>query len=412
MGFSTIEWTIPLRFIVALALGFLVGLERESAKGERKLVFGGVRTHPIISMFGFGCAWLYSIGASFMLPMGLLAIALLTGINYFAKIRVEQFGSTSEVSALLTFITGALAMLVDIWIAMAMGIVNTILLSEKAKLESTVERLSKVEFLALIKFLLITLIIYPVLPNKEFTQFLINPARVWWIVIIVSSLGFVGYFLEKKFGERLGLWLSGLLGGIVSSTVVTLSVGRIARKFPARSADALQAALLASSVMYLRILVLIFIINPGFLSYLWYRLLILSAAGALISVQKKTKSSNASGELPELQNPFELRPALGFALFFVALSVITTIVKTTIGNAGLLGLAAIVGVTDIDPFLLSIIQNPGDSVQVGAIAILIAMASNTVAKGIYFYSYTTTNRKQVVLRYSLLTLCHIPLILF
>jgi uncharacterized membrane protein (DUF4010 family) len=412
MGFSTIEWTIPLRFIVALALGFLVGLERESAKGERKLVFGGVRTHPIISMFGFGCAWLYSIGASFMLPMGLLAIALLTGINYFAKIRVEQFGSTSEVSALLTFITGALAMLVDIWIAMAMGIVNTILLSEKAKLESTVERLSKVEFLALIKFLLITLIIYPVLPNKEFTQFHINPARVWWIVIIVSSLGFVGYFLEKKFGERLGLWLSGLLGGIVSSTVVTLSVGRIARKFPARSADALQAALLASSVMYLRILVLIFIINPGFLSYLWYRLLILSAAGALISVQKKTKSSNASGELPELQNPFELRPALGFALFFVALSVITTIVKTTIGNAGLLGLAAIVGVTDIDPFLLSIIQNPGDSVQVGAIAILIAMASNTVAKGIYFYSYTTTNRKQVVLRYSLLTLCHIPLILF
>jgi len=412
MGFSTIEWTIPLRFIVALALGFLVGLERESAKGERKLVFGGVRTHPIISMFGFGCAWLYSIGASFMLPMGLLAIALLTGINYFAKIRVEQFGSTSEVSALLTFITGALAMLVDIWIAMAMGIVNTILLSEKAKLESTVERLNKVEFLAMVKFLLITLIIYPVLPNKEFTQFHINPARVWWIVIIVSSLGFVGYFLEKKFGERLGLWLSGLLGGIVSSTVVTLSVGRIARKYPARSADALQAALLASSVMYLRILVLIFIINPGFLPYLWYRLLLLSAAGTLISLQKRKKSINASGELPELQNPFELRPALGFALFFVALSVITTVVKTTIGNAGLLGLAAIVGVTDIDPFLLSIIQNPGDNVQIGAIAILIAMASNTIVKGIYFYSYTTTNRKQVVLRYSLLTLCHIPLILF
>ncbi len=347
-----------------------------------------------------------------MLPMGLLAIALLTGINYFAKIRVEQFGSTSEVSALLTFITGALAMLVDIWIAMAMGIVNTILLSEKAKLESTVERLSKVEFLAMVKFLLITLIIYPVLPNKEFTQFHINPARVWWIVIIVSSLGFVGYFLEKKFGERLGLWLSGLLGGIVSSTVVTLSVGRLARKNPSRSADALQAALLASSVMYLRILVLIFIINPGFLPYLWYRLLLLSAAGTLISLQKKKKSINASGELPELQNPFELRPALGFALFFVALSVITTIVKTTIGNAGLLGLAAIVGVTDIDPFLLSIIQNPGDNVQIGAIAILIAMASNTIVKGIYFYSYTTTNRKQVVLRYSLLTLCHIPLILF
>ena len=114
----------------------LVGLERESIKIDRKLIFGGVRTHPIISMFGFGCAWLYHIGVTFILPIGLLAIAVLTGIAYVAKIRVDRFGTTSEVSALLTFITGALAMLADVWIAMAMGIVNTMLLSEKAMLES------------------------------------------------------------------------------------------------------------------------------------------------------------------------------------------------------------------------------------------------------------------------------------
>ena len=171
MELGTIVWTVQLRFLVALALGFLVGLERESIKIDQKLVFGGVRTHPIISLFGFGCAWLYQIGATAMLPVGLLAIATLTGIAYVAKIRVDRFGTTSEVSALLTFITGALAMLVDVWIAMALGVMNTMLLSEKAMLESYVERLSKVEFLATVKFILVTVIILPVLPNQEFTQF-------------------------------------------------------------------------------------------------------------------------------------------------------------------------------------------------------------------------------------------------
>jgi len=202
MELGTIEWTVQLRFIVALALGFLVGLERESIKVDQKLVFGGVRTHPIISLFGFGCAWLYQIGATAMLPVGLLAIATLTGIAYVAKIRVDRFGTTSEVSALLTFITGALAMLVDVWIAMALGVMNTMLLSEKAMLESYVERLSKVEFLATVKFILVTVIILPVLPNHEFTQFHINPFKIWQIVIIVSTLGFVGYLLEKKFGSK------------------------------------------------------------------------------------------------------------------------------------------------------------------------------------------------------------------
>lgn len=358
MEIGNIEWTIQLRFVVALALGFLVGLERESIKIDRKLIFGGVRTHPIISMFGFGCAWLYHIGVTFILPIGLLAIAVLTGIAYVAKIRVDRFGTTSEVSALLTFITGALAMLADVWIAMAMGIVNTMLLSEKAMLESYVERLSKVEFLATVKFLLVILIVLPVLPNKEFTPFNINPAKVWQIVIIVSTLGFVGYLLEKKFGPKLGLWMSGILGGIVSSTAMTLSVGRMARNNPARSSSALQAALLASSVMYLRVLLLIWFINASFLPYLWPRLVFLTIVGVVLSLPMFRKELPPSeSELPKLQNPFEVRPAIGFAILFIILSVVTRFVKSTVGNYGLLGLSAIVGVSDIDPFILSLVQD-------------------------------------------------------
>ncbi|MBN1396938.1 MAG: MgtC/SapB family protein [Bacteroidetes bacterium] len=411
MGLNAFEWTVELRFIIALMLGFLVGLERESIKVDRKLVFGGVRTHPIISMFGFGCAWLFKLGATFMLPSGLLAVAALTGIAYIAKIRTDRFGTTSEVSALLTFITGALAMLVDIWIAMAMGIVNTILLSEKAMLESYVERLSKVEFLATVKFLLVTLIILPVLPDQEYTQFNINPVKVWQIVIIVSTLGFVGYLLEKNFGAKVGLWLSGIFGGIVSSTAMTISVGRMAQRNPSRCGTALQSALLASSMMYIRVLVLVWFINSTFIPDLWYRLVILSAAGIVLSLKmfQKEKESKES-EISELQNPFEIRPAIGFAILFVVLSVVTGFIRSTLGNSGLLGLSAIIGVTDIDPFILSLIQGPGSPSNVFISAIMLAILSNTITKAIYFGSLSPANRKETAIKFSILALVHIPFI--
>ncbi len=355
---NTFEWTPELRFLVALALGFLVGLERESTKiEEQKMVFGGVRTHPIISLLGFGCAWFYKVGATLMLPVGLLSIAALTLIAYIAKIKVERYGSTSEISALLTFVTGALALLVDVWIAMALGVVNTILLSEKAALESYVERLNKVEFLATIKFLLVTVIILPVLPNQEYTRFKLNPTTIWEIVILVSTLGFVGYFLSKKFGQKIGMWLSGALGGVVSSTALTMAVGRIARKDPQRAMEALQASVLAGSVMNLRVLILIWLINDSIIPVLAWRLVLLFFIGVVLSVRIMWRSSAGNeNSVPALQNPFEIRPAMAFGALFVMLSVATGIVQKSFGDNGVLGLSTIVGVTDVVPFILSLIR--------------------------------------------------------
>jgi len=297
---------------------------------------------------------------------------------------------------------------------MAIGIINTMLLSEKAMLESYVDRLNKVEFLAVVKFLLITLIIFPVLPNQEFTQFHINPAKVWEVVIIVSTLGFVGYLLEKKFGEKVGLWLSGLLGGIVSSTAVTLSVARMARQFPERSKAALQAAMMANSMMYIRILVLIWFVNPQFIPGLWYRLIPLSAIGMLLSIRfgKKPVSEGGEGELPELQNPFEVKPAIGFALFFVVLSVLTAFVKATSGASGLMGLSALVGATDITPFILSLVRDTEGGFRLLNAAILLSLMSNTIAKGLYFGVLSKNVRKETGIRYALLAVCHIPFIIY
>lgn len=411
---NSIEWTFQLRFIVALALGLLIGLERESNKSKHKsLILGGIRTFPIISMLGFGCAWLFQLGVTLMLPLGLLSLCALVSISYFSKIQSDRWGVTSEVSALLTFVVGALALLVDIWAAMALGIINTMLLSEKAGLENIVEKLDKSEFTAVLKFLLVTLIVLPVLPDKDFTQFELNPSKVWQIVILVSSIGFVGYILSKFLGARVGLWLSGLVGGIVSSTAVAIANGRIAQKSPQQAPGALQSTLVASSVMYLRILVLILIINPLVVDALWWKMMILSLVGFGLSLfyTKLGEGANLSEpELQKLQNPFELKPALIFAILFVALSVITKLVIQYVGAQGLITLSAIVGLSDIDPFILSLVNGPLSDVNLISSAIIISMMSNTIIKGIYFGYLAPSLRMRTAERFGILTLAHIPLL--
>jgi uncharacterized membrane protein (DUF4010 family) len=415
---NTIEWTVQLRFAVALALGFLVGLERESTKIEQqKMVFGGVRTHPLISLFGFGCAWLHQMGIEFLLPAGLLAMTVLTGIAYLAKIKSDRFGTTSEISALLTFITGALALLVDVWAAMAMGVINTILLSEKARLENYVESLNKVEFLATLKFLLVTLIILPVLPNQEYTRFQLNPTRIWEIVILVSTIGFIGYLLAKLFGDKVGLWLSGIMGGIVSSTAVTVAAARLSRVDPARGPGALQASLLSAGIMYLRMLILIAIVNSSFVSVVLWKFLLLAVASGLLAIRVRGDVQREQrGQIPALQNPFEITPSLVFAALFVVLIILTTIVRDGVGSAGLLGLGAVAGFADITPFVLSIVQSGTGQTPIWSwlpsietAAILVAMLSNTVARGAYFWYLVPGERRETTWRFCVLAIIHVPL---
>jgi uncharacterized membrane protein (DUF4010 family) len=375
-------------------------------------VLAGVRTYSLISLYGFGCGWLFRINIGMALPVGMLSIVALVLVEYLSKVKEGRTGWTSEVAALLTFIVGALTLLADIWMPMALGVITTILLSEKAQVEKLVENLDKSEFLALVKFLLVTVIILPVLPNQEYTPFKLNPTRIWQIVIMVSTVGFVGYLLTKKFGDKVGLWLSGLLGGIVSSTAVSVAAGRMAQNAPERSASALQASLLASTVMYFRILVFIWIINPEFVTTLWWRLLLLAAVGVIMAFRVAAAGASAEAiSVQTLQNPFEIRPAVLFAALFVLLSIVTVLVQNAFGNVGLFLLSAFVGFTDVTPFILSLIHGSTPTEIVMISAIMIAMMSNTLFKGIYFGFLAKPVRKAAFWRYGLWALLHVPFLL-
>jgi uncharacterized membrane protein (DUF4010 family) len=259
---------------------------------------------------------------------------------------------------------------------------------------------------------LVTLIILPVLPNREFTDFHLNPRRIWQIVVLVSSIGFAGYVLSKKFGAKVGLWLSGLLGGLVSSTAVSLAAGRIARSSPDKSHRALQATILAGSVMYLRILVLIWIIQPRFAGQIWWKLVIPAAVGAVLAV--RVKADGAAAEPTPVRvpaNPFEIRPALIFASLFVLLSIITSLAQQHYGGTGLVILAGLSGIADIDPFILSVVGQIDQFQSIAATVLLVSMMSNTIAKGMYFGVLAKEARRATAWRFALWAVLHLPLIL-
>lgn len=410
---ASVEWTLGLRFVVALAVGFLVGLEREGGRRQHPhFFFGGIRTFPVVSIFGFACACMAVAGYAWILPAGLISVAAIAVTSYIEKMKTGRFGATSETSVLLTYIAGALACVADVRLPVAIGVIVALLLSEKPLLESYVERLDKNEFLATLKFLLVTVVIYPALPNAEYTIYRLNPARIWQLVVLVSAVGFMGYILSRKLGPRMGLPVAGLLGGIVSSTAVSVAAGRIAGEKPQQAALALRSALLASSVMYLRLVALIYIFCGSLAAEVDWRLGVLGLVGLILALTSGWGHADLAdadqGSLSTLKNPIEIGFALLFALLFVGLRVATAFAYTHLGQMGVWGMGALSGLVDVDPFVLSAVQG-ALSGRLMIQAVLIALLVNTMAKGVYFVLLSGRSRAAVLWRYGILACCHIPL---
>lgn len=406
---SSLVWSEQIRLILAFALSALIGLERERSRAQGNPHAAGVRTHILSSLFGFGLAELHARGVPLALPLGFASIGLIQAASFWRRSASGQYGWTSELSIMVSFLIGVLCLIADVWIPTAVTILGVLVLTEKAEIEQYVDKLDRSEFLAMVKFLVVTCIVLPMLPDQDFTRWNINPASTWKIVVMVSSIGFVGYILTRKLGGRMGLWVSGIVGGVVSSTAVAVATGRIASRAPEKAGAALQSAILASSVMYLRILVLIWLVSPAFGRELAWRLPLLSVVGLGLVLSVPNRSSQQD-RMDNLTNPFEIVPAMVFAGFFTLFSVATSLVRDAMGASGLVVLALIVGAVDIDPFILSVARNSAvDKILIAAI--LMAMLSNTVAKGAYFGTLAKPVRKQAFVRYGLWALLHIPLAL-
>ena len=380
-----------VKIILVFFLSFLIGLEREERKaGGKYYAFGGIRTFPLIGLIGYSVA-LLSGTQLIPLTIGFLVVGSFLLMSYWHKLATSDApGVTTEMSGLATFLVGALIYYEHFWIATAVTVASLLLLDLKEALERLAERIPAEEIYTFAKFLLLTAVILPILPKQEFGRFHINPFKTWLVVVAVSTISYGSYVLQKLTKERGDVVLSAFLGGAYSSTVTTLVMSRRAAReeHPHLFAGGM---LIASGVMYLRLAALVAIFNRRLITELAPAFLVLAALAIAVGwfwsrwpdpTDKKIKREF------EPKNPLELVAAFLFAALFLAMLVATQLATTYLGKAGVDTLAAIMGVTDVDPFILGMTQAAGTVtvVRIAAGAILIAAASNNLIKGIYAYS--------------------------
>jgi uncharacterized membrane protein (DUF4010 family) len=380
-----------VQIVLVLFLSFLIGLEREERKANgSSYSFGGVRTFPLIGLIGYSAAL---ISGPQMLPLaiGFLVVAAFLLVSYWHKISsCETAGVTTEMSGLATFLVGALVCYGHLWIATALGVASLMLLDLKAALEKLAGRIAPNEILTFAKFLFLTGVILPILPNQEYPPFHINPFKTWLVVVAISTISYLSYVLQKVTKGQGGIVLAALLGGAYSSTVTTVVMARRAAREQRPHLFA-GGILIASGVMYLRLVILLALFNRQLMLLLYIPFLVLAGLAVgfgWLWTRRADKTAQDIQREADPKNPLELMTAFLFAGLFLAMLVATQLAVTYLGRTGVNTLAVLMGVSDVDPFIMGMTQAAPalTAFKIAAAAIAIAAASNNVVKGIYSFS--------------------------
>lgn len=383
--------TEGLKIILVLFLSFLVGLEREEHHAESNhtanYAFGGVRTFPLLGLIGYALSLV--AGENLVPPtIGFAVIGAFLWLSYQHKLSTnERAGITTEMSGFTTYLVGVLVSHGQFWIATTIAVTSILLLELKTALENLSRRLPGEEILAFAKFLLLTAVILPVVPNRTFGSFGFNPFKAWLIVVAASGISYGSYLLRKASQGRESVFLSAVLGGAYSSTVTTVIMAKRAREVHSPRLIA-GSILMASGMMYVRLLLLLALFNRGLAAVLLWPFLIAGAAGLAFGWYwaRVPASSRKGRENLRIKNPLELSAAFFFAAMFVALLAASHYAIARFGRGGIYGLAAITGTVDVDPFVLGLTQS-GQPSMLAARAIAIAASSNNLMKGIYAFAF-------------------------
>jgi uncharacterized membrane protein (DUF4010 family) len=380
--------TLALRFGAALGLGVLLGLERERTKSADK-GFAGVRTFALISLAGALAAYFDEV---LLLPWLALAVfAAVVGlviVSYAVTARIGEVGITTEVSALIAFLIGSLCVRGYVPLAAGLGVATALTLALKDWLHRLAQRIESTDVEATLKFAIVTVIILPLVPNENFGPpplDVLNPYKVWLMVVLISGLNFASYILVKIVGPQHGIAVTGLLGGLVSSTAVTLGFAQRSRQQPEQAPALALGILLAWTVMFFRVIVMVAIISRPAAAQLGVVMggLALASLALCATLWRRRQRTADTANVSAGENPFELGQALQFGLLFGVVTVIAKAAQVYFGEAGLYLAGAVAGLTDVDAIALSMANlaaSEPESIGPAAKTIVIAAGANTLVK--------------------------------
>ena len=370
-------------FAQALLIGFLIGADRESALGERH---PGMRDFILISLVG---AITGLLGQIWLAVAALLSIALLLAVFHYQI--PERAGITTEMAAVATFFFGFLTATPHASLATGMAIVVVGCLEGKQFLHGLVRgTITATEFNSTLRFLALIFIIYPLLPEGSYGPYqFFRPRQIWLFVIVVSSISYVGYFLDKFLGTAKALQLTGLLGGLSSTTAATAAFARDCREEPERIDEYWEATLVANAIQGPRSLIVLYVVNADLAKASLPMLLATCAAGFLfarIVARRRTATRPVSGDHPvELRNPFRLLPALEFGGIFAAILLIGRAAAARLGGGSAYWTSAIGGTVNVDAVsvtLADLLRGGQIALRTGVAGVLVAWIANAVLKSI------------------------------
>jgi len=373
--------------VLVFFLSFLIGLEREELKQSGRRTFGGVRTFPLLGLMAYTLAFM-SKGSMLAVLMGLFVVAGFMLVSYWFKQRDGLgAGITTELSGIVVYLMGALVHFNHIWFACTLVVANLLLLELKEALEKLTERINGEEIVTFAKFLMLSAVVLPLVPNQEFGPFAINPYKTWLVVVAVSAVSYGSYLLQKVARGKGGILLSAVLGGAYSSTVTTVVLAKHARG--AGRPHAFSGAILAATgLMYIRVVLLVGAFNLSLakgLAPIFLPLAFLAIAGGWFWSRRPDAGEDPASLAPASRNPLQLRSAFGFALVFLVMLVATRLAVTHLGRSGVYTLAALMGLADVDPFVMGLTQGGGHGAPLvmAMVGITIATSCNNLAKAGY-----------------------------
>ncbi|HET6372701.1 MAG TPA: DUF4010 domain-containing protein [Candidatus Polarisedimenticolia bacterium] len=345
------------RLIAALLIGFLIGLDRERAEARKQRpLFAGVRTFPLIALAGALSMLLLDAVGPWLVIACFLAVAGVALISYVRTSKAGNVGATTEVASIATFLLGVLAGTGELALAAAAGVAVAVLLAAKPRLERFSRTLTSEEISAALELAVISVIVPPLLPDRGYGPGeVLNPRDIWLVVVLVCALSSAGFVATRLLGQKRGLLIYGIAGGLVSSTAVTLAMAQRAKAAPQMSGHAAASTVLASGMMALRMLFFAVAINRGMLPWLAPPLLVMVLAAAILAplLQRGGAPTPAADSAP-ISNPFSLKAALTFAAIYTLILVVLQAAEQQFGAAGTYAAASAGALADVDAVTIAL----------------------------------------------------------